>query len=191
MSWEIDPAAIVSLLVFVAFGAIVPVVPTGAAVSAAAVVAAHQSVPSLITVVAAGAVGAYVGDGVTYGILRVGRQGAAKRMPWLHTNGVSQRTADRLAARPIQVLLVSRLIPGGRVPVLFAAALFRVPWRHFAVANAAAALLWSVVYASIGLLGSAIFPEPWQGIVAAVAIVLVISLVGDRVRLWRESRAQA
>lgn len=190
MSWQIDPAAILSLLVFVACGAIVPIVPTGAAVSAAAVVAAHQSMPSLITVVAAGAVGAYFGDGVTYAVLRWGG-GAAKRMPWLRTDGAPQRTADRLAARPVSVLLVSRLVPGGRVPVLFAAAVFSVPWRHFAVANAAAALLWSVVYSSIGLLGRAIFPEPWQGIVAAVVIVLLVSLVGDRIREWRESRAQA
>ncbi len=191
MSWQIDPAAIVYLLAFVAFGAILPILPTGAAVSAAAVVAAHQSVPSLVTVVAAGAVGAYIGDGVTYAVLRRGGEGAARRMPGLRAEGVPQRTADRLAARPIPVLLVSRLIPGGRVPVLLAAALFRVPWRHFAVANAAAVLLWSVVYASIGLAGRAIFPEPWQGIVAAVIVVLLLSLVGERVRGWRESRAQA
>jgi membrane protein DedA with SNARE-associated domain len=191
MTWQIDPAAIISLLAVVAFGAIVPVIPTGAAVSAAAVIAAHQSIPSLLSVVAAGAVGAYVGDGVTYAVLRWGGDGAARRMPWLRANGVSQRTADRLAARPIPVLLVSRLIPGGRVPVLLAAALFGVPWRHFAIANAAASLLWSAVYASIGLAGRALFPEPWQGIVAVVVLVVLISLIGGRVRNWRESRAQA
>lgn len=189
--WEIDPAAIVTVLAIVAFGAIVPIVPTGAAVSAAAVVAAHQSVPSLLTVVAAGAAGAYVGDLVTYAVLRWGGDGAARRMPWLRASGIPQRTADRLLARPIPVLLVSRLIPGGRVPVLLAAAVFGVPWRHFAVANAAASLLWSAVYASIGLAGRALFPEPWQGIVAAVILVVLISFAGGRVRSWRERRAEA
>ncbi len=190
MSWEIDPAAIISLLTFVAFGAIVPVLPTGAAVSAAAVVAAHQSVPSLFSVVAAGAAGAYVGDGVTYAMLRWGGDGAARRMPWLRANGAAQRAADKLAARPIPVLLVSRLIPGGRVPVLLAAALYGVAWREFAVANLFASLLWSAVYASIGLAGRALFPEPWQGIVAVVVLVVLISLVGGWVRRWREARAQ-
>jgi membrane protein DedA with SNARE-associated domain len=191
MTWQIDPAAIISLLSVVAFGAIVPVVPTGAAVSAAAVVAVHQSVPSLLSVVAAGAAGAYFGDGVTYAVLRWGGDGAARRMPWLRADGAPQRTADRLAARPIPVLLVSRLVPGGRVPVLLAAALFGVPWRHFAVANLFASLLWSAVYASLGLAGGVLFPEPWQGIVAVVALVLVASLVGGRIRTWRESRAEA
>jgi membrane protein DedA with SNARE-associated domain len=188
MNFEIDPAAIGTLLGVVAFGAIVPIIPTGAAVSAAAVVGAHESMLSLLTVVAAGAVGAYVGDLVTYAVLRWGGDGVAKRMPWLRQNGVPQRTADQLAARPVPVLLVSRLIPGGRVPVLLAAALFGVPWRHFAVANAAASLLWAAVYASIGLAGRAIFPEPWQAIVAVVCLVLLISFVGGRIRTWRENR---
>jgi len=189
MTWQIDPAAIATILAVVAFGAVVPVIPTGAAVSAASVVAAHQSVPSLLTVVAAGAVGAYIGDGVTYVLLRWGGDGAARRLPWLRSPGVHRRTADRLAASPIPVLLVSRLVPGGRVPVLLAAAVFGVPWRHFAVANAAAALLWSAVYASIGLAGRAVFPEPWQAIVAVVIVVLIISFVGDWIRLRRENRA--
>jgi membrane protein DedA with SNARE-associated domain len=147
-------------------------------VSAAAVVAAHESLPSLLTVVAAGAVGAYLGDGVTYAALRWGGDGAVRRMPWLRRDGVPQRTADRLAANPVPVLLVSRLLPGGRVPVLLAAALFGVPWRQFAVANLFASLLWSTAYASVGLAGRAVFPEPWQGIVAVVTAVLLVSLVG-------------
>lgn len=189
MSWQMDFAAMMTLFTVVAVGSIVPVLPTGAAVSAAAVVAAHDSVPSLVGVVVAGAIGALFGDAVTYGALRVGGDGAARRLPWLRGPGVPQRTADRLIARPVPVLMVSRLMPGGRVPVLFAAALFAVPWRHFATANVAASVLWSVVYASIGLLGRALFPEPWQGVVAVVIVVVLISAGATLVRRRREAAA--
>ena len=187
MNWEIDFSAIMTIFTIVAVGAIIPVIPTGAAVSAAAVVAAHDSVPSLIGVVVAGAAGAFVGDAVTYAALRVGGEGAARRLPWLRAPGVPQRTADRLTARPIPVLLVSRLVPGGRVPVLLAAAIFGVPWRLFAMANIAASALWSAVYASIGLIGRALFPEPWQGVVAVVILVILISVVSSLIQRRREA----
>jgi membrane protein DedA with SNARE-associated domain len=186
VTFFIDWDAVASLFGVVFFGSVIPIVPTGAAVSAAAVVAAHHNVASLIGVVVTGTVSAYIGDAVTYALCRWGGTGAARRLPWLRETGRPARTAERLTARPVSVLLVSRMVPGGRVPVLLAAGVFRVPWRHVALANLAACALWSAVYTALGLAGRAIFPEPWQGVVAVVAVVLAISLLSNRLGRRRE-----
>jgi membrane protein DedA with SNARE-associated domain len=70
-------------------------------------------------------------------------------------------------------------MPGGRVPVLLAGAVLGLEWRRFAIAiaNVPACLLWAAVYAAIGVLGGSVFPEPWQGVVAAVVLVVVITQV--------------
>lgn len=172
------------LFVVVAFGAVVPVVPTGAAVSAAAALAFHGHPLTTVVVVLTGAVGAYVGDAVTYLVCRWGGEQFARRVRWLRTGHRLDDLADRLREREIPVLLVSRLLPGGRIPVLLTIAVTGVDWRRFALANAPACLLWSAVYAGIGIFGGAIFPEPWQSVLVAVVVVLLatqlVSLVQAR-----------
>jgi membrane protein DedA with SNARE-associated domain len=178
-----------SLLLLVTLGAAIPVLPTGAAVSTAAVVAAQRESLTVVIIVAAGAAGAYLGDAGTYWICRSG--GVVLAIKLRLTNESGQRLepmAQRLSANPLWVLLVSRLVPGGRVPVLLAAAVLGVGWRRFAVANAYACLLWSAVYAAIGLLGGAIFAEPWEGIVAAIVIILVLTQFVAWMRRRREAR---
>jgi membrane protein DedA with SNARE-associated domain len=183
-------AAAGSLLLLVALGSAVPVVPTGAAVSAAAVVAVHRETFTVLIIVVAGAVGAYLGDAGTYWICRTGGVALANKLRLTRETGDKlEPVAQRLNDSPVPVLLVSRLVPAGRVPVLLAAAVLGVGWRRFAVANAYACLLWSAVYATIGLVGGAIFPEPWQGILAAVVLILALSQLVGWLRRRRQTRA--
>jgi membrane protein DedA with SNARE-associated domain len=166
---------LISLIAAVAFGAVVPVLPTGAAVSAAAAYTFHHQVVAIPLVVAAGAAGAYVGDIIVYAACLWGGERLARRLHWLRDRESMINLAERLRDRQVSVLLVSRLMPGGRVPVLLAAAVLNLGWRRFAVANVPACLLWATVYASIGVLGGSVFPEPWQGVLAAVVLVLVVT----------------
>ncbi|HWS38353.1 MAG TPA: VTT domain-containing protein [Actinoplanes sp.] len=168
-------SAIGGLFVVVAFGAIVPIVPTGAAVSGVAALAFHEHPYTIVLVVAAGAAGAYVGDLVMYAVCRFGGVQLARRLRWLRDEEHLAGVKERLTRRQVPVLLVSRLIPGGRVPVLLAAAFAGIPWRTFVVANLPACGLWSLVYAAIGLAGGSIFPEPWQGVIAAVVLILLVN----------------
>ncbi|WP_306215960.1 DedA family protein [Actinoplanes sp. RD1] len=180
------------LFLVVAFGAIVPVVPTGAAVSGAAALAFHDHPPLIVLTIAAGAAGAYVGDLVMYAMCRAGGEKLARRLRWLRDEEHLATVKDRLHKSQIPVLLVSRLLPGGRVPVLLAAAFLGLPWRTFVIANLPACALWSAVYAGIGVAGGSIFPEPWQGVIAAVILVVlvtqIVSLVNRR-RAARDARA--
>ncbi|MGK5678152.1 DedA family protein [Actinoplanes sp. URMC 104] len=184
--------ALAWLFAVVAFGAIIPVVPTGAAVSGAAALAFHEHHPlTILFTVAAGAAGAYVGDLVMYAMCRFGGEQLARRLRWLRDEEHLAAVKERLTRSQIPVLLVSRLIPGGRVPVLLAAAFLGMPWRTFVVANAPACALWSCVYAAIGVAGGSIFPEPWQGVVAAVILILIVNQTVSWITKRREARAAA
>jgi membrane protein DedA with SNARE-associated domain len=176
------------LALVVAFGAIVPVIPTGAAVSGAAALAFHDQPVLILLVIAAGAAGAYTGDLGMYAMCRAGGEQLARRLRWLRDEEHLAAVKERLLKSQVPVLLVSRLLPGGRVPVLLAAAFVGLSWRTFVVANAPACVLWSVVYASIGVAGGSIFPEPWQGVLAAIILVLLISQVVSLISKRRAAR---
>ncbi|MFE7108914.1 DedA family protein [Streptomyces sp. NPDC057575] len=170
-----------SLFLLVALGALVPVVPTGALVSSAGVVALHQSSPfSLLIVFAVASAAAFLGDICLYWL---GQRGVRSKngSKWLRT--IRDRAApDRLAQAQrkldehgAMVLVLSRLVPAGRIPVMLACLLGRMPLRRFARGDVPACLAWAATYQVIGILGGSLFPEPWQGVVAAVGLTLLIS----------------
>lgn len=181
--------ALAVLFGVVAVGSTVPILPTGAAVSATAVVAAHRSPLALLAVVAVGGIGAYCGDGATFALCRAGGEALTRRLgllrqPWR----LAETVRDRLTTQPVTALLISRLVPGGRIPVLLTAAVVGLSWRRFILANVAACTLWSSTYAAIGLLGRTVFPQPWQGVVAALVIVLAVTQTATWLRRRREAR---
>ncbi|HTJ35126.1 MAG TPA: VTT domain-containing protein [Dactylosporangium sp.] len=182
-------AALAVMFGVVAVGSTVPVLPTGAAVSATAVLAAHYSPLALPVVVAVGGLGAYIGDAVTFAICRAGGEALTRRLrllrqPWRLAGTVR----ERLDRRPVTALLVSRLVPGGRIPVLLTAAIVGLSWRTFIVSNIAACALWATTYSAIGLLSRNVFPQPWQGVVCAILIVLGAGQVAGWVERRRQSR---
>ncbi|WP_213455800.1 DedA family protein [Rhizomonospora bruguierae] len=181
--------ALASLLGVVAFGAVLPIVPTGAAVSAACVLAYHEE-GRIITllVILTGAAGAYLGDLVTFALARWGGVRLAHTLRWLRDPERVKPAAERLRDHDVSVLLVSRLLPGGRIPVLLAAAIAGVHSRRFVIANIPACLLWSATYAAIGLLGGAIFPKPWEGIVAALVLIVAVSQLVSWINRRRADR---
>lgn len=184
--------ALAWLFAVVSFGAVIPIVPTGAAVSGAAALAFHEHHPiTIVLVVLFGAAGAYCGDLVMYGMCRIGGEQLARRLRWLRDEEHLASVKTRLERSQVPVLLVSRLIPGGRVPVLLAAAFVGISWRTFVVANLPACALWAGVYAAIGVAGGSIFPRPWQGVAAAVLLILIINQTVSWITKRRDSRRRA
>ncbi|MER6123950.1 VTT domain-containing protein [Streptomyces sp. NPDC001795] len=183
-----------SLFLLVLIGALVPVVPTGALVSSAAVVAFHQTAPfSLALVFVVSAFAAFLGDIALYWL---GRRGMSSKngSRWLETirdRAPEDRLAqaqERLSDHGIAVLTLSRLVPAGRIPVMLACLLAGMPLRDFARGDAPACLAWAAAYQLIGILGGSLFPEPWEGVVAAVALTLAISAAPG---VWRRMRRTA
>lgn len=179
-------AALSSLFVLVLIGSIVPVVPTGAVVSATAAMAAHRDPATVVAAILVGAIAAYLGDAVTYALCRLGGEPLVRRLILSRRPAtLAESMKARLRMRPTSALVVARLLPAGRIPMLLAAAVVGVAWRRFCTANVTACLVWSLAYAGIGLLGGAVFPEPWQGVLAAVALAVVFTLLVSRIRRRR------
>jgi membrane protein DedA with SNARE-associated domain len=173
----------------VLLGAVLPVLPTGAAVSAGAVLASHHNPIGLVGVLIAGAGGAYFGDLIVYAGCRFGGERLAKRVGWLRDNASLDALQDRLSEHEVGVLLTSRLIPGGRVPVLLAAGLAGYRWERFALVDLTASSLWAAVYMAIGLLGYALFDKPWQGVLAAIVLVILTTVISSAVQRRRRKKS--
>ncbi|MFJ2745751.1 DedA family protein [Streptomyces sp. NPDC087440] len=183
------------LFALVVLGALVPVVPTGALVSTAAVVALHQSVPalSLLVVFLVAAAAAFVGDLALYwlGVRGVRSEHGSKWLDALRKRAPKQRLEQaqrKLEEHRSQVLTLSRLVPAGRIPVMLACLLAKMPIRRFARGDVPACLAWAAAYQLIGVLGGTLFARPWEGVVAAIAVTLLISGVPS---LWRRVRGSA
>ncbi|MFE1248507.1 DedA family protein [Streptomyces sp. NPDC058735] len=177
-----------TLFLLVLFGALVPVIPTGALVSSAAVVAFHQAAPfSMALVFLTASTAAFLGDATLYWL---GRRGLTSKngSRWLEALRARapedrlEQAQGKLAAHGIAVLVLSRLLPAGRIPVMLACLLAKWPLRRFSRGNLPACLAWALTYQLIGILGGSLFDEPWQGVLAAVGVTLVISAVPVVVR---------
>ncbi|QDY79844.1 DedA family protein [Streptomyces qinzhouensis] len=180
-----------SLFLLVTLGALVPVVPTGAVVSSAAVVAFHQTDPlALLYVFVVASLAAFLGDVTLYWL---GQRGVRSRngsrwLAELQSRAAPERLAlaqDKLAEHGVAVLVLSRLVPAGRIPVMLACLLARMPLRSFVRGDVPACLAWAATYQLIGILGGSLFDRPWQGVVLAVGLTIVVS---GAPAVWRRLR---
>jgi membrane protein DedA with SNARE-associated domain len=180
-----------SLFLLVLIGALVPVIPTGALVSSAAVVAVHQTAPfSLAMVFVTASLAAFLGDAALYWLGRRGMKSknGSRWLAALRARAPEDRLEQaqtKLAEHGVAVLVLSRLVPAGRIPVMLACLMAKWPMRRFSRGNLPACLAWAVTYQLIGILGGSLFDEPWEGVVAAIALTLLISAVPSVVRRVR------
>ncbi|WCE00618.1 VTT domain-containing protein [Streptomyces sp. HUAS 31] len=181
-----------SLFLLVLIGALVPIVPTGALVSSAAVVAFHQTAPfSLALVFVTASTAAFLGDMSLYWLGRrgLGSKNGSRWLEAIRSRAPEERLTqaqEKLAEHGVAVLVLSRLVPAGRLPVMLACLLAEWTMRRFARGNLPACLAWAVTYQLIGILGGSLFDEPWEGVVAAVALTLVISAAPS---VWKRIRS--
>ncbi|MEU7278273.1 VTT domain-containing protein [Streptomyces sp. NPDC045431] len=180
-----------SLFLLVALGALVPVVPTGALVSSATVVAIHQTAPfSLAAVFALAAGAAFAGDVALYWL---GQRGVRSKNGSRLLGALSDRAAPdrleqaraKLRTHGVSVLVLSRLLPAGRIPVMLACLLSGMRLGGFVRGDIPACLAWAATYQLIGVLGGSLFARPWEGVAAAVGLALLISAVPG---IWRRLR---
>lgn len=183
-----------SLFLLIVVGALVPVVPTGALVSSAAVVAFHQEAPlALLLVFVVSAFAAFLGDMALYWLGRRGMhsKNGSRWLAAIRDRAPEERLAqaqEKLADHGVLVLVLSRLVPAGRIPVMLACLMAKMPLRRFARGDIPACLAWAVTYQLIGILGGSLFKEPWQGVVVAVCLTVLISVAPTA---WRKVRRTA
>jgi membrane protein DedA with SNARE-associated domain len=191
-SWT-DPAAIGYPVLFggVLLGSIVPIVPTGALVGAAAAIATSTDRLNLPLVLAVCTVAALLGDLVTFAVARSGGPALTR---WVRRGQPEQRLAaarTQFTERGWLLVMVGRLIPGGRIPVLLAAGALGYPWRRLVPAAAAACLLWALAYAVLGVVSGGLFDNPLVASLVAVLLILIVTLVVALAARYRQHRRSA
>jgi membrane protein DedA with SNARE-associated domain len=119
----------------------------------------------------------------------MGSKNGSRWLEAIRSRAPEERLAQaqaRLADHGVAVLVLSRLVPAGRIPVMLACLMAKWPLRRFVRGNLPACLAWAVTYQLIGILGGSLFNEPWEGVVAAVALTLAISAAPS---VWRRVRS--
>jgi len=169
-----------------------PIVPSEATAIAAGVVASGEGGLRVELVILAAALGAFVGDNISFGIghflgARVERrffsgEKAQKRLKW------AQKTLDERGA---YLIVVARFIPGGRTVTTFTAGFVETfPWHRFLRYDAVACAIWGSYTVLLGYFGGRTFEEqPWKGLLLAFAIALAVTGVVELVRHLRHRRA--
>ncbi|MCT2581509.1 VTT domain-containing protein [Actinophytocola sp. S1-96] len=178
MDWT-NPQAIGYPVLFggVLLGSLVPLVPTGALVGAAAAIATSTDHLNLVLVLLLSTVGALVGDLATFA---AGRGGAGLVSRWVTRRQTERRlntARDQFTRRGWLLVVVGRLTPAGRIPVLLAAGALSYPWRRLLPAAVAACVLWAVAYAALGVLSGGLFDNPLVATLIAAVLVLVVTAV--------------
>jgi membrane protein DedA with SNARE-associated domain len=161
----------------VLLGSVVPVVPTGAVVGAAAAVALTTDQLSLPLVVLLATLGAFFGDVITFSICRFGGPAAVR---WVARGQHAERIGEvreQFRAHGWQIVVVGRLLPAGRIPVLLAAGALAYPWRRLLPASLAAGLVWAIAYSLLGAVSGGIFDSPLIATLIATLLVLLVGVV--------------
>ena len=191
-SWT-DPSSLGYPLVLggVLLGSVVPVVPTGAVVGAAAAVAVTTDQLSLTLVLLVSTLGAFLGDVITFAVCRSGGPAAVR---WVSRGRHAERldeVREQFRRHGWQIIVAGRLLPAGRIPVLVAAGALAYPWRRLLPASFAAGVIWAVAYALLGVVSGGIFDSPLVATLIATGLVLVVGLVLNLVSSRRRTAAAA
>ncbi|MER7330841.1 MULTISPECIES: DedA family protein [unclassified Micromonospora] len=181
----------VYLLLFglTAVDAFFPAVPGEAAVITAAVLATGGN-PNLVAVIVSAALGAWVGDYISYAI---GRGGGAHRLARFPEDS-RRRAGSEWARRAVHrrgglILTIARYVPGGRTAVTLTMGAVRYPLRSFLLFDLIAAVSWALYSTLLGYFGGLAFErEPVKGILAGVGMSVAVTLVLESVR-WLRHRA--
>jgi membrane protein DedA with SNARE-associated domain/uncharacterized membrane protein YvlD (DUF360 family) len=186
----------------VLLGSVIPIVPTGALVGAAAAVAMTTTELSIPLVLLVSTLAAFIGDVATYALARLGGEPATR---WLARHQHADRVAsirEQFTERGWQIAVVGRLLPAGRIPVLIAAGVLAYPWRRFLPTALVATAIWAMAYALLGMISGGIFDSPLVASLIATLLVLVVTVLmsflarrstraPDAGRLLRRGRAAA
>ncbi|TDC30007.1 DedA family protein [Micromonospora sp. 15K316] len=184
----------VYLLIFglTAVDAFFPAVPGEAAVITAAVISAANGRPNIIAVIAAAAIGALVGDHISYAI---GRGGGARRLARLPERS-RRRAGSEWARRAVDrrggvILTTARYIPGGRTAVTLTMGAVRYPRRSFLLFDGIATFTWGIYCGLLGYFGGLAFErDPIKGVVAGLGLSIAVTALLEVIRTLRRRRAQ-
>ncbi len=185
------------LVIFVIafFDSVVPIVPSETTVIIGGV-AAGLGNQELALVIAAGALGAFLGDNTAY---LLGRRMSAAIGRWAARKPKRQARLDwsdrQIRQRGGLLLITARFIPGGRTALTVSSGITRQPRAWFAAWIAVAAVIWATYAALLGFLGGKAFEDDHTmafllAFVAAFTLTVTIEVI-RHTRAKRTSKRDA
>lgn len=183
------------VLVIALLDSVVPVVPseTTVIIGGVAASAAGNAPYPVILVIIAGAIGAFIGDNMSYQIgftfsARVRRRAertpaTAKKLNW---------AADQIEDRGGLLLITARFIPGGRTALTLSSGLTRQSRRWFAGWVAVAVSIWASYAAILGFaFGERFEDDHTLAFILAFGAALSITVIIELVRWLNKRRTKA
>ena len=170
---------------------VIPIVPGETTVILGGV-AAGAGDQNIVAVIAAGALGAFLGDNTAYLIGRRFR-------PWIQARAARrEKTAKRLDWADHQIrrrggllLITARFIPGGRTALTVTSGLTHQPWGWFAGWVAVAAVIWATYAAGLGyIFGNRFKDNHTLAFLLAFGCALSVTLIVEVVRHQRSKNEE-
>jgi len=174
------------ILVVAFLDSVIPIVPSETTVIIGGV-AAGAGDQSLILVIAAGAIGAFLGDNTAYliGARMAGffqrraeaRPKFRRKLDW---------ASDQIRIRGGLLLITARFIPGGRTVLTLSSGITHQPHRWFAKWVAIAAVIWASYAALLGYIGGKAFEDnSTMAFLFAFGAALSVTVIIEVVRHYR------
>jgi membrane protein DedA with SNARE-associated domain len=180
------PTAYVLVLLVAAGDAFLPLLPSETLLILGGVQAGQGDL-ALALVAVAGAIGAFVGDNVSYWIGRGGGRPLARRLE--RRRRFKERldwAKRRLHAGGGYLVPISRFIPGGRTAVTFSAGALSMGWPRFLVLSLIGACAWASYSSLVGYFGGRMFAHSeWKALLLAFGIALAVAGAIEAVRRVR------
>jgi len=182
-----SPEAYLIVFVLALGDGVFPAFPSETGLIVAGLLSSTVGDLSLGWVIAAGALGAFAGDSISYCLGRFVGKPAQERFL---RGDRSRRAVDwahhQLQTRGGLVIIVGRYVPGGRTAVTLTAGLTRYPYRRFAMYDAIAALSWATYGSLLGYFGGRFFHDHvWAALLLAFGIAAGVTLAVEAGRRLR------
>ncbi len=177
-----------AVIVVIAFvDAVIPIVPSETALILAGIAVSTDRAPyHLLTAMACGAAGAFLGDNTAY---LIGRRfaGAVERFAARRPSvaGKLRWAESQIVRRGGPLLITARFVPGGRTALTLASGITRQRHLRFAAWVLVAAVIWAAFSAGLAYLVGRPFKDHhaaafWMAFGTAITINVIIELVRHR-----------
>lgn len=160
-----------SIFLLIALDAVVPIFPGETTLNAASTLASTGSELSLPLVIAAGALGAIVGDSILFMLARRNRGRLQPKIDSAKQNPRVSGALDYLGDNYKVILVFARYVPGLRFVVNATMGMSKIPYLRFLPWSALGAILWSTYTCALAYwVGSSIEGYPLASIFVSGAI---------------------
>ena len=177
----------VAIFAVAVIDAFFPLVPSETMVIIAGTLAGTGDLVLPLVILTA-AVGAFVGDNISYGIGRwVGEHSVKRLFRSKRAHSGFDWAEQQLEHRGSYIIVVARFIPFGRTAVTFTAGYTHgLPWHRFVRYDAVAAVVWATYATMLGYLGGKQFKDqPWKGVLLGLGIAFTVTFSVEWVRKQR------